>query len=292
MVCILRLLGLAPKLIPVGRGFVEAMGAGIQVDPGHILFRCNIISTDHRGIIRSSCPASLNETALIALAQRINQEAFDLGMQLLHTEGYKLLLVCKGLDPGQYIPTQPPHQHIGQGFIAPNHPKLRRFLELATPILRELSSHELRYQAALWDFSAYSPLPSFYALWGARGAMVCGTAIAAGIGRGLGMEVSVPEQATGDIDTNLRAKLTECLDLMRQFPFVFCHINGTDEASHRRDPLQKAAFLSKIDQELLAPLLQSSPSGTVIRICSDHGCSSTTGRHLRVPIPLISYTKQ
>lgn len=292
MVCILSLLGLPPQLLPVGRGFIEAMGSGLRVEPSDVLFRCNIISTDQNGTILSSCPSSLTEMQLILLTQRINEAAFHLGMRLVHTEGYKLLLICKGLSANQYISTQAPHQHIGQGFIPSSHPKLRQFLQVTSPILAELSSYKLRYQAALWDYSVYAPLPSFQELWGAKGAMVCGTAIAAGIGRGLGMTVSIPRGATGDIDTDLGAKLAESLRLLAQFPYVYCHINGTDEASHRRDPLQKAAFLQKIDQELLTPLIQHCPRGTVIQICSDHGCSSTTGRHYKTPIPIIRYTKQ
>lgn len=291
MVCILTLLGLAPALLPIGRGFLEAIGAGMAVEPSDVLFRCNIISTDSEGRILSSCPDSLTEMQLILLTQRINQAALHLGMTLVHTEGYKLLLFCKELDPKERIPTQAPHQYIGERFLPPSHPRLRQFLQVADPILAELSTDRLGYRAAIWDFSAHSPLPSFRELWGEAGAMVCGTAIAAGIGRALGMETILPKGATGDVDTDLSAKLEESLRLLEQYPQVFCHINGTDEASHRRDPLQKAAFLRKIDRELLAPLLRRCPKGTILQVCSDHGCSSVTGRHFKTPIPLIRYIK-
>ncbi len=291
MVCILTLLGVKPHLLPVGRGFLEAMGAGLAVDQQDILFRCNIVSTDHEGKILSSCPTALDESQFSLISSKINQAAENLGMRLVHTEGYKLLLICKDLADSPYIPTQPPHQHIGEAITPPDHQRLQQFLQVADGVLQE-QFKDKQYRATLWDYSAYRPLPDFNALWADQGAMVCGSVITAGIGRALNMHTIIPKGATGDTDTNLTAKAEECLRLIACYPHVYCHINGTDEASHRRSPIQKAEFLEKIDQQLLLPLIKRCPVGTVITICSDHGCSSVTGKHFCAPIPFISYTIQ
>ena len=72
-----------------------------------------------------------------------------------------------------------------------------------------------------------------------------------------------------------------------QTPFVLLHINGADEAAHRRDAAEKRAFLQKVDHVVLAELLASRHRITVV---SDHGTDPETGQHRGGPQPY--YRKQ
>ena len=98
------------------------------------------------------------------------------------------------------------------------------------------------------------------------------------------MTVRDVEGATGDTDTDLASKVRSALKAAQKFPFVLLHINGADEASHRKNPSEKAAFLRKIDELVLSELLQSEHEIVVV---SDHGTDPMTGLHIGDVQPLF-----
>ena len=116
--------------------------------------------------------------------------------------------------------------------------------------------------------------------------VVCANGAAAGLARLLGAEVVVPAGATGDVDTDLRAKAAAALagDAAR----VVVHVGATDEAAHRRDADAVVAALERLDAELLAPLREAvaAVAGRLV-VCPDHGTDPATGRHDRAPVPAV-----
>ena len=120
---------------------------------------------------------------------------------------------------------------------------------------------------------------------GARGAAV-------GVAALLGADVAIPDEATGDVDTDLRAKLVAAHQaIAEQRHRVVVHVGGADEAAHRRDRAAKVAFLERVDGELIGPLaaVVADAHGT-LRICPDHGCDPATGRHDADPVLHVSWT--
>jgi 2,3-bisphosphoglycerate-independent phosphoglycerate mutase len=121
--------------------------------------------------------------------------------------------------------------------------------------------------------------------------MVAAQGAAAGAARLLGAEVVIPDGATGDVDTNLVAKVgaaSGALDAGASR--VLVHVGGADEASHRRDHGGKVAFLERVDSELLPPLVGAAEAaGALLRVGPDHGCDPRTGAHDANPVPWISW---
>jgi 2,3-bisphosphoglycerate-independent phosphoglycerate mutase len=116
--------------------------------------------------------------------------------------------------------------------------------------------------------------------------VVCANGAAAGLARLLGAEVVVPAGATGDVDTDLRAKAAAAL--AGDTPRVIIHIGATDEAAHRRDADAVVVALERLDAELLAPLREAVAAvGGRLAVCPDHGTDPATGRHDRAPVPAV-----
>jgi len=114
--------------------------------------------------------------------------------------------------------------------------------------------------------------------------LVCARGAAAGCGRLLGARVVVPAGATGDVDTDLRAKAAAAIaaDPAR----VVVHVGAPDEAAHRRDPDAVIDALERIDAELLAPLREAAER---LAVCPDHGTDPLTGRHDGAPGPAVRW---
>lgn len=126
-----------------------------------------------------------------------------------------------------------------------------------------------------------------------RTVVIAARGAAAGAARLLGAQVVVPPGATGDTDSDLRAKANaarEALDTGARR--VVVHIGAPDAAAHRRDAEAKVCALEAADRRVLRPLrdaLRERGSG-VLRVGADHGCDPATGRHDGEPVPWVRWS--
>ena len=268
-VCILTLLGLSPGQIPQGgRAWLEALGAGVAPLPEDLVLRGSLVSLDGEGrLSRLGCPGI--PTALRQeLVRRFG--LYPLG-------GYKNLIILpgEGKRAAQYA-APAPHDRLGCPLeeLLPLQPDLRRLV---------LESRELlegRGALLPWGASSQTLLPPLRR----QGAAVCRTEIVAGIAKGLGMDVRIPPGATADTDTDLAAKREAAASLAGERELVLLHINGADEAAHRRNRREKEGFLEAVDRLVLEPLSQR---GIPLLVTGDHGTSWETGGHLPTPQPFV-----
>ncbi len=257
--CILRLLGV--KRVPENlRGYAEALGAGIPVGEDDLILRGSWFGTDANG--RCTVPIA---------APEVLEDLDDCRYYPL--EQYKSLLVFPHKASEIHkIRTYPPYVCIGQ--------KTVDLCPEGSPALEAVYRKYCRNDCCLipWGQSVPAKLPRFPE----PAAVVCGTGVVKGIAGLLHMELMDVPGATGDVDTDLEGKITAALRAAQTYPFVLLHINGADEASHRKDLKQKDQFLQRVDR-LLPSLLQS---GHEISVVSDHGTDPGNGAHMGFPQPM------
>jgi 2,3-bisphosphoglycerate-independent phosphoglycerate mutase len=120
--------------------------------------------------------------------------------------------------------------------------------------------------------------------------VVAAAGAAAGCARMLGARAIVPDGATGDVDTDYRAKAAAALEAMGEAARVVVHVGAPDEASHRRDAAAKVRALEAIDALLLSPLRAAAARrGATLEVCPDHGTDPRTGAHLAGPVPAVRW---
>lgn len=293
--CILTLLGVPPEEIPTGRAYFEALSADISVGETDLILRCNIVRIKDGKLI-SSCCEGLNEQDFVN-ASNLLTDVLDDDMAFYHMSSYKNLLIIKNAaERLNDLTTYAPHEHIGSAFdeLYPQDAeigdKLKNFIDKSINVLNPLAS-DVRYAFLPWGQSRKQLIPSFVALHGLSSVSVCATEIVRGISSAMDMQVADIKGVTSDTDTDLTAKAEAVLDFVGQKDFILLHINGADEASHRKDPKEKADFLKRIDEEVTAPLIEKCAEGTSIVICSDHSTLSETGEHKADPQPFTIYRK-
>lgn len=260
LTCILTLLGI--REIPEKlRGYTEALGAGIRVEDTDLILRGSWMSVGSDGRISSPTDAP-------------PQITFP-GIKYYPMEEYRSLLVLPGQAASiDQIQTVPPYATAGkppQAFRPQGHPALELLFE-------ELLTEERCLIP--WGESIPSTVPPF----AQKAAVVCGADIVRGIARLLQMDIVDVPGATGDTDTDLDAKAEAALSAAKSYPFVLLHINGADEAAHRRDIEEKRAFLKKVDRMVLRTLLASTHE---LIVTSDHVSDPATGKHEAALQPLF-----
>lgn len=270
--CIMNMLGVNPCNIPKGRSYLEALSAGYNVGENDIVFRCNGVSIENGMLASSCCERSL--------------PSLDNGIELIHLNSYKNLLILK--TSRQYfndITLYEPHNHIGERLDSIM-PKSKH-----EPIQRLLTKLVNEYSLYPWGHAVKVKVESFKSIHGYDGAVVCKTEIVRGIAKAMGMHVPKIEGTTADIDTDLNAKVRVALELSRNYHFTLLHINGADEAAHRRNRLEKEGFLKRIDKEVIGCIKASISNETMLIITSDHGTDCETGKHSNEPVAYYIFNR-
>lgn len=126
-----------------------------------------------------------------------------------------------------------------------------------------------------------------------RTVVVAAIGAAAGAARLLGARVVVPAGATGDTDTDLRAKTGAALAALEAGAArIVVHVGGPDAAGHRRDAEAKVCAIEAADRHVIGPLRDAVAGrpGTTLAVGADHGCDPATGRHDGAPVPWVRWS--
>jgi len=126
-----------------------------------------------------------------------------------------------------------------------------------------------------------------------RTVVVAARGAAAGAAALLGARVVVPDGATGDTDSDLRAKAQAARAALDEGARrLVVHVGAPDAAAHRLDAEAKVCALEEADRRVLGPLrdaLRERGRG-VLHVGADHGCDPATGRHDGDPVPWVRWS--
>ncbi len=279
MGCILRLLGSAEADIPTGRAALEARAIGLPLQAENAVLRCTLCRVEEGKI----APAARDAAALLGAVP------LPAGWTLAPMASYRCLLrIADGAAQLPQLITLPPHQYFGTSVeeLLPRGGALGEALaDFVRASMRALPQHVL----LPWGQSVPCTLPSFAEHTGLRAAMVCHADIVRGIACALGMDCPSVAGATGDTDTDLRAKYEAARALARTHDLVVIHVNGCDEAGHRREHAQKYAFRDRVLRQIFEPIHRTLGAQERLLLCTDHQTDSTTGAHGNAPVPFWIY---
>lgn len=276
LVCILTMLGVPATEIPTGRAFIEAAAHKIHVPESGLVLRVNRVGVAD-GILCDSGKSG----PLIQVEPYHLQQISD----------YRhLMVVPEGRPNYESLVTYAPHQHLGRpiGQLLSTGNELGQQLAQMTMNILNMTG-DTTYLP--WSPAVPTTLPSFLELSGLPGVVICQADIVRGIARLMGLDCPTVMGATGDVDTSLTAKCKQALACIKDYPFILVHVNGLDEASHRRQPRQKAAMLARIDRELIGPLQEGLPAGWELIVTSDHATLCSTGEHSPMPVSVFRLVK-
>ena len=295
--CILRLLGVSKEDTPKNRAYLELLANGRNVSEYEMVLRCNLVAVDEQRTLVGFNAKGLSLEEMKRAAGTCNDLLTD--VEFIHLSEYRNLLILNKEQGILDCCIQPPHESVGENIdvllknLREQSLSMRYLLDEASKRLEGFSRQGLHYMLYPWGPSIRQVLPSFYGLHQQQGALVCKAEIVAGMGHALGMEVVTPTGATGEVDTDVAAKARATVDCLRRNDFVLTHFNGSDEAGHRRNPQEKADFITRIDREFLGYVLDQVQEPLKIIICGDHITSSVTGKHSRGKVPVVAaYTNK
>lgn len=301
----LTVLGYDPKQCYQGRGVLEAASLGIAIRPSDVAMRCNLICVQEGKIKNHSAGHISNEEARELIADIQAKLGTDV-VRFYPGISYRHLLVLSKGSPD--FECFPPHDHVGKPItdlmVKPRTPEARATAELLNDlILRShdiLTNHEVnrKRKAAGQDAANYiwpwSPgrkpkMQTFKELYGLSGAVISAVDLINGTGVYAGLDVIPVKGATGLWDTNYEGKADAAVEALKNYDFVYCHVEATDEAGHSKDLDLKIKTIEYLDQRLVARImrrLEEEKMEVVVAVLPDHATPVEMGNHVKDPVPV------
>ena len=287
----MSILGYAPEKYYTGRGPLEALSMGIDLAPGDVAYRCNLVTVEDNTMVDFSAGhiSSAEGVELFSsLQQKIPEVMVKAGVS------YRNLLV---VPDGKGAATTPPHDIVGQG-ISPYLPKggdaelLLQCMEKSRhvfdhhPVNTDRKMAGKRIATRIWPWSGgHKPaFPLFFKKYGKNGGIISAVDLLQGIGCCAGMEVIRVPGATGYLDTDYEAKAQYALAAMGHLDFLYLHIEAPDEAGHMGSIEEKVKAIERVD-DVVGMILENFDG--VVAVLPDHPTPIQTKTHTRDPVPFV-----
>lgn len=293
-----------------GRGVVEALGEGLDVQEGEVALLARIFSVarEHKVLMLRHEDPELDAHSCKVFHGAIRSFARN-GMEaeFLPTRGIGGILRLRG-DVSRFVTDSNPIIEgrplmevlpLRSRWHDPCARNTARFLnEYLQWSYRTLSCHSLNRErlreghppinaVGTQRAGMLADLPSFSDKWGLRGLLVASGAVYHGLGQVVGMETRRVCD-TGDPAGDLRERL-EIAVRAREYDFIHVHTKVTDEAGHTRNPLIKKRVLETIDSALGYAVNEILPDEDILFVVTaDHStAASGTMIHTGETVPLV-----
>lgn len=297
-----------PKVFE-GRGSLEAASMGVDILPGEMAMRCNLICIEDGKIKNHSAGHISNEEAA-ELIHFLDKELNDGKASFYPGVSYRHLLKLEGGNKN--LDCTAPHDVTGTPFkdvlIKPETPDaketadyLNQLILKSQELLKDHPVNKKRIAAgkdpanSIWPWSpGYRPqMQTLQELFGIKsGSVISAVDLIMGIGVYAGLKLIHVEGATGLWNTNYEGKAQAAIEALKNDDFVYLHIEASDEAGHEGDYELKTRTIEFLDDRVVKPIYEATKSWdepVTIAILPDHPTPCAIKTHTNKPIPFLIY---
>lgn len=293
-----------------GRGVLEAASIGVELEPGDMAMRCNIICVEGETLKNHSAGHITTEEAN-ELIQFLNQHLATERIRFYTGVQYRHLLVIKGGD--KRVSCVPPHdipmQPFRQNMVKADCPEAQSTAELLNTLILKsqelLATHPVNLKRvsegkdpanSIWPWSpGYRPKMEFLSQKYPAirsGAVITAVDLIRGIGHYAGLQCIDVEGATGLYTTNYEGKAQAAIEALKENDFVYLHVEASDEAGHEGDIDLKLKTIEYLDKRAIGPIYEAIKNWdepVAIAVLPDHPTPCEHRTHTAEPVPFLIY---
>lgn len=293
-----------------GRGPLEAASIGVELQPGDMAMRCNIICIEGENIKNHSAGHITTEEADVLikyLEEKLGTDRvrFYTGVQ------YRHLLVIKGGN--KHLDCTPPHDVPLKPFrplmVKAEVPEAQETADLINALILKsqelLAEHPINKKRiaegkdtanSIWPWSPgyrpqMEPLSEKYPGL-KQGSVISAVDLINGIGYYAGLRRIAVEGATGLYNTSYENKVAAALEALKTDDFVYLHIEASDEAGHEGDFKLKQFTIENLDKRAVGPIYEAVKDWdepVSIAVLPDHPTPCELRTHTDEPVPFLIY---
>lgn len=304
-----------------GRGPLEAASIGVDLKPGEMAMRCNIICIEG-DLLKNHSAGHITTPEADILVKYLQEKLGNERVHFYTGVQYRHLLVIKGGD--KRIDCTPPHdvplkpyrplmvkpmpgtEHItqpeGGAELTPQQTAdLINDLIVRSQKLLENHPLNLRRKAegkdpanSIWPWSpGYRPQMEPLAVRYPqirKGSVISAVDLINGIGYYAGLRRLTVEGATGLYDTNYENKAAAALEALKTDDFVYLHVEASDEAGHEGDVDLKIRTIENLDSRAIGSIYETVKDWdepVAIAVLPDHPTPCELRTHTAEPVPFL-----
>ena len=283
----LALFGYDPVQTVVGRGVLEAIGAGFELRHGDVAARANFCSVDATGVVtdrRAGRIPSEECARLVARLQEGVSRIEDVEILLRPGKGHRFVAVLRGPELAGEVSDADPHKEgkripaaqplTGDAGAARTARVVNALMARAGTLL---AGERPANGVLMRGFSARPAFPGFRERFQLRAAALAAYPMYRGVAQLAGMAVLPAGETPGDAFAAAGRAWSD-------HDFFFVHVKGTDQAGEDGDFDAKVATIEAVDQALPA-LLTLRPD--VLCVTGDHSTPVPVKQHSWHPVPTL-----
>ena len=307
----LALFGQSP--LAMKRGPVEALGAGLALNPGDVALRGNFATVDAAGQVVDRRAGRIRDEAAV-LAKALDRLplpgdlASDVEVRVKAATEHRLAIVLRGgglssgisgSDPGESAAAAAPltpspldpqdERAVYTASVLGLWESAARDVLAGHPINKSRVREELAPANAVLTRGAgmvHRLLPLEESGLRLQLACVGGDLTILGLAQWMGARVISKKGMTANLDTDLGAKFKAASKALKTDDLVIVHVKGADIAAHDQRPDLKVDFLERLDDHL-GEFLASHDDPLRIAVAGDHATLSESGQHAADPLPVL-----
>ena len=293
-----------------GRGPLEAASIGVELQPGDMAMRCNIVCIEGE-ILKNHSAGHISTEDADVLVKYLQEHLGNERVQFHTGVQYRHLLVIKGGN--KQIDCTPPHDVPLHPFrplmVKAEAPEAQETADLINDLILKsqelLKNHPLNLKRmaegkdpanSIWPWSPgyrpqMEPLSVMYPSI-QKGSVISAVDLINGIGVYAGLRRISVEGATGLYDTNYENKVSAALEALKTDDWVYLHIEASDEAGHEGNFELKQLTIENFDKRAVGPIYEAVKNWeepVAIAVLPDHPTPCELRTHTAEPVPFLIY---
>ena len=293
-----------------GRGPLEAASIGVELQPGDMAMRCNIVCIEGE-LLKNHSAGHISTEEAGVLVKYLQEHLGNEQVQFHTGVQYRHLLVVKGGN--KHLDCTPPHDVPLHPFrplmVKAEVPEAQETADLLNDLILKsqelLKNHPLNLKRmaegkdpanSIWPWSPgyrpqMEPLSVMYPQI-KRGSVISAVDLINGIGVYAGLRRIPVEGATGLYDTNYENKVSAALEALRTDDLVYLHIEASDEAGHEGNFDLKQLTIENLDKRVVGPIYEAVKDWeepVSIAVLPDHPTPCELRTHTSEPVPFLIY---
>ena len=280
----LGLFGYDPLQYEIGRGVLEALGIGFELQPTDVAARGNFCTVDAKGLItdrRAGRIPTEEGTRRVEMLRSIQLPGVQTFVEPVKEYRFVLVLRGEGLS-GEIHDTDPQQTGVAPLAAIAYDPAAERTAELVNQWIEQaakiLDGHLPANMLTLRGFAVDPNLPKFPEVYNLRAAAVAVYPMYKGVARLVGMDILKFE---GDTPAD---EFNAVRQHWGEYDFFFVHIKKTDSYGEDGNFDAKVHVIEMVD-EALPELLDLKPE--VLVVTGDHSTPALIKSHSWHPLPIL-----
>ena len=298
----MSVMGFDPTLYYAGRGPIEAMAMGIDLQPDQVALRCNLVNVSN-GIMTSYSAGSISSEEAAELVAALQAELGDDRLQFHSGVGFRHILTVRDGADLSATTFAAPHditdrEVAGRGPVGPGAMLADSLMERSKLVLAEHPVNQARIARGqlpatqiwlFWPGMRPGDMPTFAQAHGGRkAALTSAVDLLRGLALQAGMDVLAIPGVTDGIDNDFAGQMAGALRALDGHDVVFVHVEAPDEASHAGNAAEKVQAIERTDA-LMVPLAMDMREKVRLLVLPDHPTPLELKTHVAEPVPFVMW---